>query len=143
MKKALYIVLIFVSGWLAAQKNSNAKFAVSNDAVGTVKLFDQYKDQIEKVNVFKTKASLPSNLKKFDFIADNGLTEVKLKKNAGYPDYISLEMLNGQYNLPANTVVFIDGYKFDNPETKIYAEIITDGKVVESEGQKTLHLSTF
>ncbi|MFC3157352.1 hypothetical protein SAMN05443633_108130 [Chryseobacterium arachidis] len=142
MKKALYIFLIFISGMLSAQKNQPTKLVVCNDAVGTVKLFDEYKNQTEKVNVFKTKASLPSNLKKFGFLADNGLTEIKLKKNASRPDMMSLEMLNEQYGLPKNTTVFIDGYQFDHPEINIYSEIIINGKIVDSDGRKSLHIST-
>lgn len=140
MKKALYIFLIIISGMVSAQKNMNTKFAVCNDAVGIVKIFN--KDNIEKVNIFKTKANLPSNLKKFDFLADNGLTEIKLKKNAGAPDFMPLEMLNEQYGLPKNTTVFIDGYQFDNPKTNIYSDIISNGKIVESDGKKSLHIFT-
>lgn len=142
MKKSLYAFLVFISGILSAQKNPNVQFAVSNNAVGTVTMFDHYKNNIEKVNVFKTKTSLPQHLKKFDYLADNGLTEIKFKKNAGTPDMMSLEMLNEQFNLPKNTVVFIDGYQFDHPETNIYSEIIINGKVIENDGKKSLHIST-
>jgi hypothetical protein len=79
MKKLLYIFLIITSGLLWGQKNSNVQFAVYNDAIGTASMFDLYKSSIEKVNVYKTKASLPSHLKKFDYLADNGLIEIRFK----------------------------------------------------------------
>ncbi|MGU3376440.1 hypothetical protein [Chryseobacterium sp. M5A1_1a] len=142
IKKAISLFLIIISGALSAQKNHDIKFAICNNIVGTVKIFDNYKDQIEKVNTFKTKAGLPTNLKKFDYLADNGLTEIKLKKNANHPDNMSLEMLNEQYGLPKNTPVYIEGYKLDNPETHIYSEIITNGEIKDSDGQKALHIST-
>ncbi|WP_415327633.1 hypothetical protein [Chryseobacterium sp. MMS23-Vi53] len=139
MKKALYIFLIFISGMLSAQ-TAYSKLIICNDAVGMMRIFDQH--QIEKSNIFKSKSNLPSNLKKFDFLADNGLTEIKLKKNAASPDMMPLEMLNEQYGLPKNTIVFIDGYKFDDPKINIYSEIIADGKIVEHNSQKSLHIST-
>jgi len=81
MKKILYSLLICASATAFAQKNPNVRFAVSNNAVGTVSMFDANKKYVQSVNVFKTKANIPQNLKKYDFLADNGLTEVKFKKD--------------------------------------------------------------
>ena len=142
MKTAVCIFIICISAMLSAQKKANPKFAVCNDVIGTVKMFNHYKDQVEKTTIFKTKASLPAHLKKFEFLANGGLTEIQLKKNAGTPDIISLEMINEQYSLPKNTPVSIDGYSFDDSQINIYSEIITDGKIMDSNGQKILYLTT-
>lgn len=142
MKKLLYIFLVFFSGMILAQKNTHVKFAVYNNAIGTASMFDLYKDSIEKVNVFKTKASLPSHLKKFDYLADNGLIEIKFKKNAGFPDRLSLEMLNEQNNLPKDRPVFIEGYHFNDTTTLVYNDMIRNIEVIDSNGQKNIHIST-
>lgn len=142
MKKLLYTFLIFASGMVMAQKSNTVKFAVYNDVIGTAKMFDNYKSSIEKINIFKTKATLPSNLKKFEYLADNGLVEVKLKKNGAYPDSISLELLNSQNNVPKNSPVFIDGYKIEGPDTRIYSEMIENTDIIDYNGQKCLSIST-
>lgn len=142
MKKLLYIFLVFFSGMLIAQKNTYVKFAVYNNTIGTASMFDLYKDSIEKVNVFKTKASLPPHLKKLDYLADNGLIEIKFKKNAGYPDSLSLEMLNEQNNLPKDRPVFIEGYQFNDTTTLVYNEMIDNIDLIDSNGQKNIHIST-
>ncbi len=142
MKKLLYIFLVFFSGMILAQKNTHVKLAVYNNAIGTASMFDLYKDSIEKVNVFKTKASLPSHLKKFDYLADNGLIEIRFKKNAGFPDSLSLEMLNEQNNLPKDRTVFIEGYPFNDTTTLVYNDMISNIELIDSNGQKNIHIST-
>ena len=142
MKKILYSFLIFTSATLFAQKKTDVKFAVCNDAVGTVALFDAKKEYVQKVNVFKTKANLPQKLKKFDYIADNGLSEVTFKKDFGTLDRMSLGDFNLQNGLPKETPVYIEGYKFTNTETDIFAEIIADLKVENIEGTPTLVITT-
>lgn len=142
MKKLLYIFLVFVSGVLPAQKNTNIKFAVYNNTVGTASMFDLYKNSIEKVNIFKTKASLPSHLKKFDYLAENGLIEITFKKNAGFPDRLSLEMLNEQNNLPKDRTVFIEGYPFNDTATLVYNDMISNIELKDSNGQQNIHIST-
>lgn len=142
MKKLLYTFLIFFSGVLLAQKNNTVKFAIYNNVIGTVSMFNLYKSSIEKINVFKTKASLPSHLKKFDYLADNGLVEIIFKKNAGYPDSLSLEMLNEQNNLSKERPVYIDGYQFNDTSTLIYNDMITTIEFKEVNGQQCIHIST-
>ncbi|KUJ52323.1 hypothetical protein [Chryseobacterium sp. JAH] len=142
MKKILYSLLIFASATLFAQKNPNVKFAICNDAVGTVAMFDARKEFVQSVNVFKAKANLPQNLKKFDYLADNGLAEVKFKKDFGTLDFMTLGEFNIQNGLPQNASVFIEGYEFKNPETKIFADMITDTKVETVDGKKALVIKT-
>lgn len=142
MKKLLYILFITTSLLLPAQKNSNIQFAVYNDAIGTASMFKLYKNSIEKLNIFKTKASLPSHLKKFDYLADNGLIEVILKKNEGYPDSLSLEMLNEQSNLPKNRPVFIEGYQFNDTTTRVYSDMISNIDLKDSNGKQFIHITT-
>ncbi|MXS70224.1 hypothetical protein GSF70_03260 [Flavobacteriaceae bacterium W22] len=142
MKKILYSILICASATVFAQKNSNVKFAISNNAVGTVAMFDAHKEFVQSVNVFKTKANIPQNLKKFDYLADNGLAEVKFKKDVGTLDIMSLAMYNSQHGLPKETPVIIEGYEFKDTETMIYADMIASTKVDVVNGTKTLVITT-
>ncbi|WP_300346930.1 hypothetical protein [Chryseobacterium sp.] len=142
MKKILYSLLIFASATLFAQKNPTVKFAICNDAVGTVAMFDAKKEFVQSVNVFKAKANLPQNLKKFDYLADNGLAEVKFKKDFGTLDFMTLGDYNTQNGLPQDASVFIEGYEFKNPDTKIFADMITDTKVETVDGKKALVITT-
>ncbi|MGV2448874.1 UNVERIFIED_CONTAM: hypothetical protein POZ17_05785 [Ralstonia mannitolilytica] len=142
MKKLLYIFFITNSLLLLGQKNSNIQFAVYNDAIGTSSMFNLYKSSIEKVNVFKTKASLPSHLKKFDYLADNGLIEITFKKNEGYPDSLPLEIINEQSNLPKDRPVFIEGYQFNDTNTRVYSEMITNIEIKDCNGLQCIHIST-
>lgn len=142
MKKILYSLLVFASATLFAQKNPNVKFAICNDAVGTVAMFDANKEFVQSVNVFKAKANLPQNLKKFDYLADNGLAEVKFKKNFGTLDFMSLANFNLQNGLPKDAPVFIEGYEFKNTDTNIFADMIADSKVETVDGKKALVITT-
>jgi hypothetical protein len=142
MKKILYSLLIFASATIFAQKNPNVKFAICNDAVGTVAMFDANKKFVQSVNVFKAKANLPQNLKKFDYLADNGLAEVKFKKDFGTLDFMTLGNFNTQNGLPKDGSVFIEGYEFKNPDTKIFSDMIADYKVETVDGKKALVITT-
>lgn len=142
MKKILYSLLIFASATLFAQKNPTVKFAICNDAVGTVAMFDAKKEFVQSVNVFKAKANLPQNLKKFDYLADNGLAEVKFKKDFGTLDFMTLGDYNTQNGLSQDASVFIEGYEFKNPDTKIFADMIADTKVETVDGKKALVITT-
>ena len=142
MKKILYSLLIFASATLFAQKNPTVKFAICNDAVGTVAMFDTRKEAVQSVNVFKTKANLPQNLKKFDYLADNGLAEVKFKKDFGTLDNMALADFNTQNGLPKDTPVFIEGYEFKNTDVHIFADMIADYKVETVDGKKALVITT-
>lgn len=142
MKKILYSLLIFASATMFAQKNPNVKFVICNDAVGTAPVFNANKAYVQSSTVFKNKAALPSNLKKFDFLADNGLTESRFKKDYGTLDIISLATMNEQYDLPKETPVFIEGYEFSNTSTNIYADIISNVEVKVIDGKKVLAINT-
>ena len=142
MKKILYSLLICASATAFAQKNPNVRFAVSNNAVGTVSMFDANKKYVQSVNVFKTKANIPQNLKKYDFLADNGLTEVKFKKDSDVFDKLLLSNYNIQHNLPENNPVYIDGYEFKDSSMMIFADIIGSTKVDMVNGQKVLTITT-
>lgn len=142
MKKILYSLFIFASATLFAQKNSSVKFAICNDAVGTVAMFDANKQYVQSVNVFKSKANLPQNLKKFDYLAENGLAEVKFKKNVGTLDIISLGELNVQNGLPKESPVFIEGYEFNNTDTVIFADMMSNYGVGLVDGKKALVINT-
>lgn len=142
MKKLLYSILLFTSVILFGQKNKNVKFAICNDVLGTVDMFESYKKQIESTVLFKAD-KLPQHLKKFNFLAESGLTEIKLKKNYGTPDILSLENFNEQNSLAKDTPVNIDGFIVNDTTTKIYSEIIKDSEVRVEDGKKYIFISTF
>jgi len=142
MKKILYSFLILSSVALSAQKNPSVKFAVANDIVGTAGMFNAKKTIVQSSNVYKSSASLPQGLKKYSFIADNGLTEVKIKNGFEGLDRVSLAELNSQYGVPENTPVFIEGYEFADSSTKIYGDMMGNVEVKDYNGKKTVFLST-
>jgi len=142
MKKVLYSLLICTSATLFAQKNPNVKFAVLNDIVGTTALFDGQKEVVQLKQNYKTTASLPQNLKKFSFLAEKGLSEFKLKNNAGILDNLSIASLNKSYKIPAETPVVIEGYEFSNPDTMIFGEILQNVEVKDNNGKKSLFVTT-
>jgi hypothetical protein len=131
---------MFASVTLFAQKNPNVKFAICNDAVGTVNLFNARKEWFKSTTPYK--AALPANLKKYSYLAQNGLTEVKYKKDVGTLDWMTLSNFNTQYGLPESNPVIIEGYEFNDPTTKIYADIIDKIEVNDFNGKKTVFITT-
>lgn len=142
MKKILYSFLILSSVALSAQKNPSVKFAVANDVVGTVGMFNARKAIVQSSNVYKAPSALPQDLKKYSFIAEKGLTEYKIKNGYEGLDRISLAQLNSQYGLPENTPVFIEGYEFSDSNMSIYGDIMGNVEVKDYNGKKTVFLST-
>ncbi|KPH14792.1 hypothetical protein [Chryseobacterium sp. ERMR1:04] len=142
MKKIIYSLLVFTSATMLAQKNTNVNFTIYNDVVGTDEMFAHYKEKIESKHFFKPKEKLPQHLEKFAYIAEKGLTEIKLKKNIGTPDIIPLEILNEQYRIPKDTPIFIEGYEFDDTTIRIYSEIITKVDVKDDSDKKYLYIFT-
>lgn len=140
MKKLLYSFLIFASASLFAQKNPATRFAVADNIVGTVEMFNGKKDIIQSTNMYKS-ANLPQSLKKFSYIAANGIVEFKIKKNQVL-DRISLAQLNEQQGVAKNTPVFIDGYEFTDTETNVYADILNHIEVKDHNGKKAIFIST-
>jgi hypothetical protein len=88
------------------------------------------------------KPALPANLKKYSYLAQNGLTEVKYKKDVGTLDWMTLSNFNTQYGLPESNPVIIEGYEFNDPTTKIYADIIDKIEVNDFNGKKTVFITT-
>lgn len=141
MKKILYSLFIFASATLFAQKNTKVKFAVLEDMVGTTTLFERQKEYVKSTQTYKI-ANLPQKFKKFSFIAEQGLTEVKYKNNVGLPDNVSLAQINEQNNLPKDTPAIIEGYEFKDTNMRIYAEIAQQVEVREYNGVKSLFITT-
>jgi hypothetical protein len=141
MKKLLYSFLLLSSATLFAQKNTATKFAVANDIVGTVDMFNAYKSRIQSTQTYKA-ANLPQNLKKFGYIAENGLVEYKLKSGQGVLDRLPLSELNAQYGLAKNTPVFIDGYEFTNTNTLVFGDILGNMEVIDNKGSKAVSIIT-
>ena len=141
MKKILYSLFIFASATLFAQKNTKVKFAVAGDMVGTTTLFENQKEYVQSKQAYKA-ANLPQKLKKFSFIADQGLTEVKFKNNVGPLDNVSLAQYNEQHNIPKDTPVIIEGYEFKDTNMRIYAEIAQQVEVKDYNGVKSVFITT-
>ncbi|WP_312076208.1 hypothetical protein [Chryseobacterium sp.] len=142
MKKLLYSLLLFASVSVFAQKDPSTKFAIANGNVGTVTMFDANKNAIQNVNVYKSVATLPLELKKFAFLSENGIALVKFKKDFGTLDFINLAELNKQNGVSANTPVFIDGYEFTDTQTNIFAELMAKSEVKDYNGKKTLYITS-
>ena len=143
MKKLLYSFLLLSSATLFAQKNASTKFAVADDIVGTVDMFTaNHKSSIQSTRTYKSAAELPQNLKKYGFIAENGLVEYKFKSNQGGIDRISLSEINTQYGLAKDTPVIIDGYEFKNSDTKVFGDILNNMHVVDNNGTKAVSITT-
>lgn len=142
MKKILYSFLLFSSVCLFGQKNPATKFVVANDIVGTVDMFSTKKDFVQSMNLYKTPANLPQNLKKYSYIAENGLTEIKIKKGYESLDRLTLAELNIQNNLPKETPVIIEGYEFTNTDTRVFGDILAKTEVKDYNGKKSLFITT-
>ncbi|SIQ77950.1 hypothetical protein SAMN05880574_1254 [Chryseobacterium sp. RU37D] len=142
MKKLFYSFLLLSSATLFAQKNPSTKFAISNDIVGTVEMFSPYNNVIQSMNVYKTPANLPANLKKYSYIAENGLTEIKMKKGQDNIDRLPLSDLNVQFGLPKDTPVLIDGYEFADTNTLVFGNILNNMEVVDRGGKKAVSVTT-
>ncbi|KFF14763.1 hypothetical protein N6B72_00250 [Chryseobacterium soli] len=142
MKKILYSFFLLSFAALSAQKNPSIKFAVANDVVGTVDMFNARKSIVQSSNVYKTQAALPQNLKKYSYIADQGITEFKIKNGFQGLDKIALSQLNEQYNIAQDTPVFIEGYEFTNTKTMVYGDILIKTEVKDYNGKKSLFITT-
>lgn len=142
MKKLLYSFLLLSSATLFAQNSSSAKFVVANDVIGTVKMFNTRKEVVQSSVSYKNAASLPQNLKKYSFIAQNGLAEVKFKKGYEGLDRVTLSQMNRQYNLAPETPVFIEGTEFPDTSVEVYADIVQGQfDVKDHNGKKTLFIT--
>nr|WP_315029733.1 hypothetical protein [uncultured Chryseobacterium sp.] len=133
MKKLLYSFLLLSSATLLAQQ----KFAVADNIIGTVSVFNA-KKSIMQVSKVYTAATLPTNLKKYSSVFTKGITEYKFKDGHNVLDRMSLAQMNSQYDLPTDTPVFIEGHEFTDTSTMIYPEIIAKGEVKDHNGKKTL-----
>ena len=141
MKKLLYSFLLLSSATLFAQKNPATKFAVANNIVGTVDMFNAHKSKIQSTQTYKA-ANLPQNLKKFGYIAENGLVEYKFKSGQDVFDRLALSELNAQYGLAKNTPVFIDGYEFTNTDTLVFGDILGNMEIIDNKGSKAVSIIT-
>ncbi|MFC3161466.1 hypothetical protein SAMN05443633_101552 [Chryseobacterium arachidis] len=143
MKKLFYSFLLLSSVTLFAQKNTATRFAVANDIVGTVDMFtSNHKGSIQSTQTYKTAASLPQNLKKFNYIADNGLVEYKLKKGHDNIDRVAVFEVLAQFGLPEGSSVLIDGYEFTDPKTLLFGDILNHMKTIDYNGKKAVSITT-
>lgn len=144
MKKILYSFLLLSSATLfAQQKNPAVKFAVADNVIGTVELFNSYKDRLQVSKVYNTASNLPSALKKYSSVFTKGVTEYKFKNGGNAFDRMSLAEINAQYKLPEDNPVFIEGYEFTDPKnTQIYPQINKKTEIKDYNGKKTLFIYT-
>ncbi|MBO9693507.1 hypothetical protein [Chryseobacterium sp.] len=143
MKKILYSFLILSSATLfAQQKNPAVKFAVADNVIGTVELFNTRKNLLQVSKVYNTPSSLPQGLKKYSSVFTKGVTEYKFKNGENVFDRMALSEINIQYNIPADNPVFIEGYEFTDTSTLIYPQIKKKTEVKDYNGKKTLFIYT-
>lgn len=143
MKKILYSFLILSSATLfAQQKNPAVKFAVADNAIGTVELFNARKNLMQVSKVYNNPASLPQSLKKYSSVFTKGITEYKFKNGENPFDKMALSEINVQYNIPADNPVFIEGYEFTDTSALIYPQIRKKMEVKDYNGKKTLFIYT-
>ncbi|GEJ47259.1 MULTISPECIES: hypothetical protein [unclassified Chryseobacterium] len=143
MKKILYSFLILSSATLfAQQKNPAVKFAVADNVIGTVELFNTRKNLLQVSKVYNTPSSLPQSLKKYSSVFTKGVTEYKFKNGENVFDRMALSEINVQYNIPADNPVFIEGYEFTDTSTLIYPQIKKKTEVKDYNGKKTLFIYT-
>ncbi|KFF74982.1 hypothetical protein HX13_13635 [Chryseobacterium sp. P1-3] len=102
----------------------------------------QKKTIVQSSKVYSSAANLPQTLKKYSFISTQGFTEYKIKNGYEGLDRISLADLNAQYDIPADTPVFIEGYEFTDTNTLVYGDILGKMEAKNYNGKKTLFIST-
>ncbi|EFK35415.1 Uncharacterised protein [Chryseobacterium gleum] len=145
MKKILYSFLLFSSVTLfAQQKNPAVKFAVADNAIGTVELFNTttIKNLMQVSKVYNNPASFPQSLQKYSSVFTKGITEYKFKNGQNPFDKMALSEINVQYNIPADNPVFIEGYEFTDTSALIYPQIRKKMEVKDYNGKKTLFIYT-
>ncbi|MEG2079263.1 hypothetical protein SAMN05421796_102263 [Chryseobacterium piscicola] len=142
MKKILYSLFLFASVSVFAQKDLSTKFAIADGNVGTVAMFEARKAWVQSINVLKNPAALTEDLKKYSFLAENGLATVKFKKSYGTLDFISLNSLNKQSGISPETPVFIDGYEFTDTKINIFADLMAKSEIKDYNGKKTLFITS-
>lgn len=142
MKKLILSLALIASTFVFAQKSKTVRFAIFNDVIGTTKVIERSKEAIKSMKSYKAGETLPVDLKKYAFLADNGLTKVELQPGRIVGDLYPLQTFNKQYNLDPNTPVVIDGYTFDAGFT-IYSDIVSKAEVLEKDGRKYLSVETF
>lgn len=137
MKKLLYSFLILSSATLFAQQ----KLAIADNMIGTEALFNSKGSSMQLVKAYNSGTELPANLKKFSSVFTNGVTEYKSTGGTKLSK-ITLASLNKQKDLPANSPVFINDYKFTDSSTMISTEMPATSKIKEYNGKPTLYIST-
>ncbi|TXF79166.1 hypothetical protein [Chryseobacterium sp.] len=143
MKRFLYTALLFASVTVFGQKTGQSPFVLIDGIISSEKMIksDVPKGEIQTMNVYKTKSAIPENLKSWASVSDNGLTELKLKKNASVYDRISLGEVNEQFKLPKNNPVYVDGRKIENTDLKIYGNVLDNMEVKTIDGMQVLSIT--
>lgn len=141
MKKLIFSFALVASTFVFAQKSKTVRFAIFNDVIGVTQLADRAKDNVASTKNFKAGQSLPADLQKYSFLADNGLTVVQMKPNALAGDLYPLQRFNENYKLDKNTPVVIDGYTVDASFT-IYSDMVSSAELKEKDGKKYLSVTT-
>lgn len=142
MKKLLYSFLILSSATLFAQQKSATKFAIADNVIGTVDMFNAKKNLVQVSKVYATPASLPQSLKKYSKLFAKGVTEYKFKDGKNIFDIMSLADINTQHGIAQDTPVFIDGIEFNDTKTLVYPQILKKTEQKDYNGKKTLFINT-
>lgn len=139
--KKLYFVLAMVTATFAfAQQGSKKPLVLIDGMLASAQLVESDKKNVASTNTYNTAAKLPQNLKTFESLAAQGITNVKVKEN--YYDRITLAELNTQFKLsPANPVYF-DGHIITNTDLVILGNVLEHVELGKYDGQEMLTIST-
>ncbi len=141
MKKLIFSFAIFASAFMYSQKNTNVRFAIIDDIIGTESLIAEAKNNVKSTKKFNKGAALPASMQKYSFLADNGLTQVALKPELGTPfDLYPIKSINEQNNLPIDNPVILEGYEIPSGMT-IYSNIIETFEIKDYNGKKTVFIT--
>src|SRR5690606_13927360 len=101
-------------------------------------LIAQDKKNVQTTNTYKS-TNLPQNLKRFESLAVNAITAVKVKEN--YYDKISLKELNQGFKLESHTPVNFDGNMLTNTDLIVLGNVLEHMNVTEVNGKNMITMS--
>lgn len=138
MKKIIYFFAIFAS--LAIYAQQKQPLVLVDGMLASEKFIQNDKNNIDKMNVYKTASNIPKNLKNFENLASAGIISVDSKEK--HYDRISLEELNRDYNLAMDNPVYFDGKLINDTKLKVVMNALENMEVKMIDGKKFLSLYT-
>ncbi len=140
MKKIFYILAFCASFASFAQQSPKQPLVIIDGMLASNTMINNDKKNIQKMDVYKTPANIPQNLKSFEKLATNGLISVTAKEM--YYDRMSLEQINEGFQLPAVNPVYFDGNLIENTKLLVIPNALENMSVELINGKKYVSLST-